>query len=90
MLTEHDVQGFQTHAVTTICTEATPGYPDPLIYVVEVPVNASPDEIKEMVIQERIEELGPEFEEEVREGLNVCLAFKGDVDWKDYVFDHRI
>ncbi|MDB2578759.1 hypothetical protein N9Y00_06940 [Tateyamaria sp.] len=90
MLTEQDIVEISSHTVTTICTEATPGYPDPLIYVVEVPVNASPDEIKEMVIQERIDELGIEFEKEVREGLNICLAFKGDVDQRDYVFDHRI
>lgn len=90
MLTEEDIAAFRTHTVTTICTEDHRGYPDPLIYTVEVPVTASPDEIKEMVIQERIEELGPEFEDEVRETLNVCLAFKGDIGYQDYVFDHRV
>lgn len=90
MLTEEDIDAFRTRMVTTICTENHPGYPDPLIYVVEAPINASPDEIKELVIQERIDELGEELEDEIREGLNICLAFEGDLDHTDYIFDHRI
>lgn len=86
MLTEEDIAAFRTRKVTTICTEAHPGYPDPLIYVVEAPINASPDEIKELVIQERVEEVGEEFVE----GFKVCLAFEGDLDYDDYLFDHRI
>lgn len=90
MLTEEDIAAFQTRTVTTICTESHPGYPDPLIYSVEVPLNASPAEITEMVIQERIEELGPELEDEVRATFHVCLAIEGELNHKDYVFDHRI
>lgn len=88
MLTEHDLARVQTRTLTTICMEDTKGYPDPLIYIVEAPMNASPEEITEMVIQERLEEIGDEWEEEVRESLRVCLAWEGDPG--NPVFDHRI
>jgi hypothetical protein len=81
---------IKTRKVITICTEDSPGYPDPLIYVMDVPLNASADEIKEMVIQERIDELGDELADEVRETFQVCMAWPGEVDPLTYLFDHRI
>lgn len=81
---------IETQPITALCMENYPGYPDPLIYVVEAPLTASPDEIKELVIQERIQELGREQEADVRNYLHVCLAWPGDFQSSTVIFDHRI
>ncbi|MCG7629062.1 hypothetical protein MHM88_14720 [Epibacterium sp. MM17-32] len=88
MLTEQDMMRVQTHTLTLVCVADTESYPTPLVYTMEVPVNASPEELTEMAIQERLEETGGVGEQEIRESLQVCLAWEGDPG--SPVFDHRI
>lgn len=89
MITLEDINAFQYQKIITICTEDHPGYPDPLIYVVDVPVDATPELIEQIVKQERIEELGEEFADEIEEGFHVHVAWPGEVGYEDYLLDRR-
>lgn len=89
MITEEDINAFRYQKVTAICTEDHPGYPDPLIYVVDAPVDATPEVIETIVKQERLDEIGEEFADEIENGFHVHVAWPGEVGWRDYVLDNR-
>lgn len=89
MLTEEDIRAFRTQSLIVICTEDSPGYPDPLIYVITAPCDASAEEVEELVIQQRIDEIGEDFEAEVRETFHVHVAWPGYVSGREYVLDNR-
>lgn len=67
-------------------TPLPPAYPHPLIYTVEVSTSADDAEILQAVAVQRCADLGLDDEEdsgecyEVKDGLELLFAFKGDVD----------
>lgn len=63
--------------LTCICMEDEPGYPDPLIYTVEVHDDITFDQLQALLRQGRIEEL-EEFETRINESFRLCFAFEGD------------
>lgn len=62
---------------TAVCMEATPGYPDPLIYHIYVADDVKYEDVFKVVLKQRVSELGEEFEEELRTALRVCFLLPG-------------
>lgn len=73
--------------LTCICMENSPGYPDPLIYTVEVSEDITFEDLQSLVREQRLEDLGEEMRDEVYATFRLCFAFEGD---HHPIYDERI
>lgn len=79
---------------TAICMESTKGYPDPLIYTVEIETKNMGDleiaeAINDAVISARLDDLGDEIKDHIPNFFRVCFAWEGNLETNDLIFDWR-
>jgi len=78
---------MQKQKYTAVCVERDTGYDDPLVYCIEAQPDVTQEQAFELVLAERLLDLGEEFEGEMRESLEVLFMFPGDLeishDWRE-------
>jgi hypothetical protein len=77
------MKGEPTGTLTCICMDDDAAYPDPLIMTIPYTEGMTLEDVKRLVREERVNEVGEEFADHLR----YCMAFEGDLTPK---LDQRV